>query len=433
MRYWETDRFGGDNQIKELVECYEQSRDEGSAVYLDADELTDIAEYYLCHNKPSQAQQAIALAVALHPDAVAPKTYLVRDCLCRGQWEEAERLLGQIEDIDADREVMYLNVEMLLHNDQTAIAEDILEQHFPADDSVAEQCLYMHEVISLLLDYEGTEVDRMLLQWGERLGGQPSLSTDDKMLLADMYSCVGQHERAIALLQPVVESMPYDKNVWILMTDVRARAGQEEEAREAAGYAIAIDECDLRAIMAEYWLKAEQYRRLKDKSLLSPDDERQMQVLHDQCVEGMKWAKECGIDDTDDYNLSVGELFLFIDEPLQAIPYLRRELVTRPDNPDTQFLLASTLIDVQNFSEARDILRQILCGKPHPVVSRIFAPLAFCHFSLGEIDCCLTELLRASVVDPEGTQRYFSNVFPHARVEEYYDLVHHFFASKAST
>ena len=48
-----------DDEFKQKLVLYEQMLQGGQSVYLEADELTDIAEYYLIHNEKGKAMDCI--------------------------------------------------------------------------------------------------------------------------------------------------------------------------------------------------------------------------------------------------------------------------------------------------------------------------------------------------------------------------------------
>ena len=56
-----------EEEFKKNLALYEQMLQGGQSVYLEADELTDIAEYYLVQNDTDKAMACIQYALNIHP------------------------------------------------------------------------------------------------------------------------------------------------------------------------------------------------------------------------------------------------------------------------------------------------------------------------------------------------------------------------------
>lgn len=54
-------------EFKDNLHKYEATRKAGSSIYLDPDELTDIAEYYHLHGKLNDALEVISTAMEMFP------------------------------------------------------------------------------------------------------------------------------------------------------------------------------------------------------------------------------------------------------------------------------------------------------------------------------------------------------------------------------
>ena len=90
--------------FKRALEKYENALANNSSVYLDADELTDIAEYYMTKGQEDKADEAIQLALNLHPESVDPQIFLSRQQMFYGNMERAHEICDSILDQN-DREV----------------------------------------------------------------------------------------------------------------------------------------------------------------------------------------------------------------------------------------------------------------------------------------------------------------------------------------
>ena len=75
LDYFESEDF------KEILRQYEESVKSGERIYMDADDLTDIADYYHYNNRLAEAEDAISLAIEYNPEAVGPMLYRAREAL----------------------------------------------------------------------------------------------------------------------------------------------------------------------------------------------------------------------------------------------------------------------------------------------------------------------------------------------------------------
>ena len=114
-----------EEEFKKSLARYEEMLQGGQPVYLEADELTDIAEYYMVKNKMKQAMACIDYALSIHPDSVDPLIFLARQKMFDGDWSEAIRIRNKVSD-PKDREVMFFDAEMLLRQGNVEKAEKLI-------------------------------------------------------------------------------------------------------------------------------------------------------------------------------------------------------------------------------------------------------------------------------------------------------------------
>ena len=63
----DNNRYYQSRHFLRLLHRYEKAVSEGHMPYLEADELTDIAEYYMTGKQDEKANQAIQAAIDMHP------------------------------------------------------------------------------------------------------------------------------------------------------------------------------------------------------------------------------------------------------------------------------------------------------------------------------------------------------------------------------
>jgi len=64
------DEYFDDDEFRELLYEYEQAVRSGQPVFMDADDLGDVADYYQQHGRYDEAQAALERAAELQPDSV---------------------------------------------------------------------------------------------------------------------------------------------------------------------------------------------------------------------------------------------------------------------------------------------------------------------------------------------------------------------------
>lgn len=66
----ESNKYYQSRHFLRLLHRYEKAISEGQTPYMEADELTDIAEYYMTGKQDAKANRAIQAAIDMHPDSV---------------------------------------------------------------------------------------------------------------------------------------------------------------------------------------------------------------------------------------------------------------------------------------------------------------------------------------------------------------------------
>ena len=138
-----------EDEFKEKLALYEQMVKGGQSVYLEADELTDIAEYYLIQNKKQEATDCIQYALSLHPGSIDPLIFLARQKMFDGDTEGAKTISDCITD-QHDREVVFFNAELLLREGKEGEACAYLEKMAETDDE--DPAMYAYDTAVLFLE-----------------------------------------------------------------------------------------------------------------------------------------------------------------------------------------------------------------------------------------------------------------------------------------
>ena len=226
-----------------LLHRYEKAISEGHVPYLEADELTDIAEYYMTDRQDDKANQAIKAAIDMHPDSVDPQIFLARQKMFYGKLDEARSIIDSITEQD-DLEVLYIRAELIIKEGHINEASKYLFNQIPQMQDSLDTFLY--DCTSIFMDYD---------QWGqaeewlEHLKGAfpdhprlPIMEAEIKMGLDD-------YEKAYILLKEILEAEPYESEAWDLLAETCVALEKFPEALEAADYSLAINPKDCTALL----------------------------------------------------------------------------------------------------------------------------------------------------------------------------------------
>ncbi len=116
-----------DPEFKEALARYEGMVENHTPAYFEADELTDIAEYYASKGRHKDADKAIDLAIQLHPDNIDALIFRARSLMLLGKKEEAQMVMQLINN-PADREFRFLQADLLIEEEHIEEADKILQQ-----------------------------------------------------------------------------------------------------------------------------------------------------------------------------------------------------------------------------------------------------------------------------------------------------------------
>ena len=119
-------------ELNELIAQYETARAENRQLYLDGDQLADIADQYAAERKFNEAQEVITYGLHLHPDStdlLVEQAYLYLDT---GKIPLAKKVVESITD-EYDTDVKMLKAELMLNEGQLENARNVLDTIEDAD------------------------------------------------------------------------------------------------------------------------------------------------------------------------------------------------------------------------------------------------------------------------------------------------------------
>lgn len=236
--YFESEDF------KEILRQYEESVKSGTRIYMDADDLADIADYYHCNKREDEAQTAISLAIEYNPEAVGPMLYKAREALEAKDFQTAKEYADKIKILDP-LEALYLHAELMILTDDVDGADKILTDYLknvPTD----EQFDFVTDVIQLYIDYENFTKS---LEWLVRIPCHDSVII--KELLARTLFGLGQYKDSERLFNELLDKNPYSVEYWNALSGVQYMKEDLSSALSSSEYALAINPDDTNGLLSK--------------------------------------------------------------------------------------------------------------------------------------------------------------------------------------
>lgn len=269
-----------DEEFREMLADYERTVQSGQLVFMDVDDLADIADYYQFCGRHDDAQQAIDRAIELDPGSLFALNYRIHEALDKRDYTTAEELLSQMPD-ELTPEYTYSRAETWLAQGQTDKADDYLRQclkELPSD----ERQDFIIDVANLYSEYGDSEKS---LEWMMR--AHPEETDDFKELMGRTYFGMGAYDDSEKIFKELLDKHPFQKRYWNALANTQYMKEDYSASVDSSEFAIAIDPEDPDALMAKanglfrlenYEEALKFYERYSEKV---PDDE--FSLLHQGC------------------------------------------------------------------------------------------------------------------------------------------------------
>lgn len=239
-------------EFKDALAQYEEMIKGDTSSYFDADQFADFAEYYLSKGKYKDASQVIDYALNIHPgspEILIIKAHILID---QGQTDEAQSITESIGEDSVDVEL--LRAELLLVARKPEEADKLLIDMVATKDDIDKE-----DYKSIIYLYEDFEMPAKAIEWFEK---SILLFPQEDYMLMDMALCyveTGKVEKAVNMLNDLIDSNPYESEYWYTLGKVYYMAGNYGKAIEAYEFVLTIDVNHSKAIlmMAHCYFKLE--------------------------------------------------------------------------------------------------------------------------------------------------------------------------------
>ena len=224
------------SEFQHLLHEYERAVDRaGVPIYMDAEALLDIVDYYHKNNQTIDAEICLRYAERLHPDnenVKISRAYRLKD---EGKWNEARRIISELEDQEAD-DVLLFHFEEHLSGFDLEAAEKSIEWLMQSRRELNDYNLYI-DIAEIYMDY-GLFAEAAT--WLSEIPDNFSARMRAQELQAECFEKTGDYAQAISILQSLLDAHPYNDNYWRELAEVQEFSGAIHDAAESLQYALAI-------------------------------------------------------------------------------------------------------------------------------------------------------------------------------------------------
>lgn len=457
-----------DNQFDDLLKKYEAARSAGSSIYLEPDDLTDIAEYYHLHGRLEEAIEAIDLAINMFPGATQPLTFKARvEILVNRNATEAMRWAEKIAD-KTDLDYYYIVAEIMIADQRIDEANQYLKAR---EDEIGDDDLedFYLDVATLFADYACADLTEEWLK-------KSSLTTDPQYreLQGRVALGKGQFDLCQEMFDKLIDDNPYNTDYWNTMASSQYQQGNMAACIDSCDYALAIDpvnadahinKANALAMIGNYPEAIRFYKRLQAlqpysespdmgiASVLAAQNQIQealehlktaermaartspnkLEILRQQCILNAQLGQraealacirkmdELPEHNTAENNVLRGYLYLLENQPEMAREWFTRAVEASNNDIRIQTLIAYSTYECGYTQFAHDLFREIMDGRLGERLPEGWAFLALCDADLGLRSEFLADLHQAVLQGSLKSKPMLEGIFPEGMPFEEYE------------
>ncbi|MBP3511787.1 MAG: tetratricopeptide repeat protein [Prevotella sp.] len=365
------DEYFDSKEFKDILASYEESAESGIPMFMDVDDMVDIADYYNYKGKRDMARDIIEQALELYPEATSPLVFKAGEALRDGDIAKAKELAEKVTDRD-DPDFRYLEAEILIAENKLDEAERYLLDYY-STISAEEHDDFVLDVANLYVDYGVNDKAYRWIVKAENPG-----NPDYKELMARTLFGMGKFDDSARIFNELIDENPFSKNYWNALASAQFMNEKFDDSIASSEYAIAIDPKDPDGLLAKanalyrlgkYEEALDYYTRYSD---IVPDDEfgllSQGTCLtylsqHDKAIEKLRRAEEVAPPDSSFLYPIYQELaFAYSAKKMvrEALAYLDKTAGIECDKADVDVLRGHILLENGFTEEAEQVFRQTI-------------------------------------------------------------------------
>lgn len=233
------DKFYESPEFKEKFQLYENAQASGTSVYLEPDDLTDIAEYYHILGNIDACKNTVDYAIKMFPGATMPLVFRSRVALLMEHDVALAEEYAEMIDDKADLEYLYLKAEIMIVDDRAEEAETFLRDAYNELEDDEDKADFLIDVANLYADYELMEYAQQWLSLSEEYD-----STDYKELQGRIAMGLGDYEESNRIYNELIDRNPYSFTYWNQLASSQLLHNEIMESIQSSEFALAINPDD---------------------------------------------------------------------------------------------------------------------------------------------------------------------------------------------
>lgn len=372
-----------ENELTKLIEAYEKAKAENKQLYLDGEQLTDMANWYIGKLEYEKAEEIIEYGLKLHPESIDLLVVKVQHLIDSDRIEEAKATIDTISDSYLPM-VKLMKAEIFIREGNITEAEKILEESMEELPDVE----LLTDVVNLYMQMGNS--DKAI----DCLNKYENLFKDDPAymeLYADCMINLKKINKAISIFNKLIDKSPYNTYYWLRLAKCHMMQEHYMKAIEACDFALASDNENGEA----YLIKGNSYFLLNNA---------------EKTVENMTKALEykCSILETP-YML-MGISYLRMKKPRKALEMLEKAIqILNETNCDEQDTYAeiydhaiNATIDLNDFEKAHRLCEEAQLHVPDSLYLKTMKGyLYLLNEQEKEAHCFFEELIQENPDDLE--------------------------------
>lgn len=223
-------------EFKDNLKKYEAALAEGSSVYLEPDELTDISEYYHLHGRLDDALSANKLALQMFPGATSPLVFRARVALLvENDPQRAMRITEQIAD-KTDFDYYYIVAEIWIAQGMINKAEAYLEEKQKQISDEDDEEDFILDVATLYADYDEFQMAQQWLNLSHLTDCDDYNEIEGRIAMGEGY-----YEKSESIFNKLLDNDPYSSEYWDQLASSQFLHRNLKGSIESSDFSLAID------------------------------------------------------------------------------------------------------------------------------------------------------------------------------------------------
>jgi len=353
-----------EKDISALINKYRQAKESGRHAYFDADEFSDLAEYFDSLDELDTAREIVDEGLAIHPDSTSLLVKKAKMAVYDGDYEEALALIQTTSEYDFDLYLLKIECYLQLEQYQDAykISEELLEKEDQESlDNVLAELGFLH--------VEADCYKEAVLYFEESLKYNP----DNIEVLSDLaysYEMLDNFEDAIGTTNKILDIEPYTYEAWINLGKLYSLREEYEKAVDAFDFALTINDSDssvlkLKAHCLSLSDRAEEAIEIFKDLLQSNPGDTSLYFLMAECYQSLEMYDEALTyleryqfieGETEELLLKKAYLSLQKGDFRKALSITESGLLLEPDSSEFNILAGEIAFRQEQYTKAEEYL-----------------------------------------------------------------------------